>query len=214
MTTGRTSDPPPWARWRTAERLRLIAGRRAIPSDERRRHDDRIAATLDAILGDVSGLVVGVYWPIRGEPDLLRWFDTLRARGARCALPVVAEPRAPLVFRAWHADARLRPGVWNIPVPVDDRRVVPQVLIVPVVGFDPECYRLGYGGGFYDRTLAAAAPRPRAIGVGYSQARLASIDPRPHDAALDAIVTELGVVARPSHDPTLYPTSGVGSEIP
>lgn len=214
MTNRRDSEPPPWARWRAAERLRLIAARRAISSDVRRRHAGRIAATLDGLLDDVSGLVVGVYWPIRGEPDLRRWVDTLRARGARCALPVVLEPRAPLVFRAWNADTTLRPGTWNIPVPVDDRRVVPQVLIVPVVGFDPEGYRLGYGGGFYDRTLAAATPRPRAIGVGYSQARMSSIGPQPHDVALDAVVTELGVVARPSHHPTPRPTSGVGSEIP
>ncbi|RPH58874.1 MAG: 5-formyltetrahydrofolate cyclo-ligase [Burkholderiales bacterium] len=189
-----TTDPGRWASWRSAERRRLIAERLAMPAGERRRGADRIGATLDRIVGDASDLIVAVYWPIRGEPDLRGWIDSIRARGARCALPVVVAPGVPLVFRRWDAGARLQPGIWNIPVPADGDRVTPHLVIAPVVGYDVAGYRLGYGGGYYDRTLAAAAPRPRAIGVGYARSALPSIDPQPHDIPMDAIVTDGGVV--------------------
>jgi 5,10-methenyltetrahydrofolate synthetase len=83
--------------------------------------------------------------------------------------------------------------VWNIPIPAEGALVVPDVAIAPVVGFDPQCYRLGYGGGFFDRTLAALTPGPRVFGVGYELQSLASIHPLEHDIAMQAIVTEAGV---------------------
>lgn len=203
-----------WASWRAAERRRLIAARLAMPAAERRRLARRIGAALDGLLADVAGLVVAVYWPIRGEPDLRPWIESVRARGARCALPVVVAGNAPLEFRAWQAGAPLARGVWNIPVPADGPTVAPQVLIVPVVGFDAGGHRLGYGGGFYDRTLAAAAPRPFAIGVGASAAALSSIDPQPHDVPMDAIVTEHGATDFRRWRPTAGPTFSMGGENP
>lgn len=185
-------------RWRKAERERLIAGRLAIPAEERRRHTGRIAAALDDALGDLAGRIVSAYWPFRGEPDLRPWMGEVTARGGVCALPVVIERHAPLAFRAWRQGDRMHPGVWNIPVPSDGPDVTPDIIIAPLVGFDDACYRLGYGGGFFDRTLAALAPRPRIVGVGYAEAAIRTIYPQPHDVPMDVIATEKGVIAPPS----------------
>lgn len=204
----------PWASWRAAERRRLIAARLEVPAIERRRLARRIGAALDELLADVAGLVIGAYWPIRGEPDLRPWLESVRARGAHCALPMVVAANAPLEFRSWRPGARLARGVWNIPVPADGPPVSPQVLIVPVVGFDAAGHRLGYGGGFYDRTLAAAVPRPFAIGVGAAMASLSSIDPQPHDVPMDAIVTEHGAADFRRKRPTVGPTFSMGSKNP
>lgn len=191
-------------RWRKAERERLIAARLAFDSGERNRHDEKIAAGIDQILGDVSGRMISVYWPFRGEPDLRPWMERIIAQGGACALPVVVKPNAPLVFRRWHPGCKLERGVWNIPIPAAGAEVIPDIVISPLVGFDPAYYRLGYGGGFYDRTLAAFAQKPRVVGVGYSQAKLATIYPQPHDIAMDVIVTETGAVT--------FPGSAIGAE--
>jgi 5,10-methenyltetrahydrofolate synthetase len=184
-------------RWRKAERERLIKERLAIPSTVRRRHAEQIAARLKGAIGDVQGKVVSAYWPFRGEPDLRALLGRFEARGGRTALPMVISRGQPLVFRVWAPGGALEPGVWNIPVPTDDAEVVaPDVVIAPLVGFDPACYRLGHGGGFFDRTLAAAPNRPRVFGVGYAQAALPTIHPLPHDIPMDVIVTENSAVSR------------------
>jgi 5-formyltetrahydrofolate cyclo-ligase len=183
-------------RWRKAERDRLIAARLAIPGHLRRRHGERIAVHLEEAIGDVAGLIVSAYWPFRGEPDLRTFLDRVAARAGRTALPVVVARGQPLLFRAWSRGAPLQRGVWNIPVPPEDAEVVqPDVVIAPVVGFDRACYRLGYGGGFFDRTLAAMPKRPRVFGVGYKQAAIPTIYPQPHDIPMDMIVTEDAIVA-------------------
>ena len=183
-------------RWRTVERERLIALRLAIPAEERRRLSDRIARELDRLLEDPSGKVVAAYLPFRGEPDLRFWIEGLSLRGATAALPVVVAPRSPLEFRTWSRGESLRPGVWNIPVPAGGTVVTPDVVIAPVVGYDAACYRLGHGGGFYDRTLAALPHRPRILGVGYERLALRTIYPQTYDVPMDAIVTEAGVSTR------------------
>jgi len=180
--------------WRKAERERLIAARLAIPLRQREAHDRQIVAALEACLDDVDGLVVSAYWPFRGEPDLRPLLARIRARGGRAALPVVVARGEPLDFRAWIPGAPLERGVWNIPVPTADAEVlVPDIVIAPVVGFDDACFRLGYGGGFFDRTLAALPARPRFIGVGHAIAHLPSIHPQAFDIALDSVVTENGI---------------------
>ena len=184
-------------RWRKAERARIIAARLALAPGERRWRSLAIARHLDALSGDVAGHVIAVYWPFRGEPNLRRWMEGLVARGATCALPVVIARQSPLVFRSWNPGEPMRGGIWNIPIPAAGAEVVPDIVVSPVVGFDPLCYRLGYGGGFYDRTLAAMATPPRVIGVGFALAAVATIHPLPHDIAMDAIVTELGPVLPP-----------------
>lgn len=178
--------------WRKAERERLIAARMAAGAAERQDWSGRIAEGLDGVIGGVQGRIVSVYWPFRGEPDLRPWMKRVEERGGRCALPIVIEKGRPLAFRLWKEGEPLVRGVWNIPVPADGPDVVPDISIAPVVGYDPQCYRLGYGGGFFDRTLASFAAKPRVIGVGYGLQAIATIHPLPHDIAMDAIVTEQG----------------------
>lgn len=179
-------------RWRKAERVKLIAYRLAISAETRSRHGREITATLDERVGDPAGHIFGLYWPFRGEPDLRQWMETLIERGGACALPVVIEKGAPLVFRRWRPGCAMTRGVWNIPIPAEGPEVTPDIVISPVVGFDPGRYRLGYGGGFYDRTLAGMATKPRVFGVGYSGQALATIHPQPHDIPMDEIITEAG----------------------
>ena len=98
---------------------------------------------------------------------------------------MVIEKGRPLQFRAYRPGDRLEKGVWNIPIPAEGTAVVPDVVLAPVVGFDPHNYRLGYGGGFFDRTLAALPSRPLVIGLGYASQAIATIYPQPHDIAMD-----------------------------
>lgn len=182
--------PDEIAPWRKAERERLIRERRAITSEQRRQWDARIVGALEQVLGETRGAVVSAYWPFRGEPDLRSLLSKLTATGTRIALPVVMAKGKPLVFREWKQGCRLERGIWNIPYPADGEAVLPDVVIAPLVGFDPALYRLGYGGGFFDRTLAALGGSVRAIGVGYSRGEIPTIHPQPHDIAMSAIVTE------------------------
>jgi 5,10-methenyltetrahydrofolate synthetase len=178
------------ARWRKAERKRLIAQRLATTPEARADHARQIGQRLDALIGNTPDLVVGGYWPIRGEPDLRGWLEALQRRGIRTALPVVVAQGEPLVFRLWRQGDRLERGVWNIPVPADGQEVKPHITLAPVVGFDAGCYRLGYGGGFFDRTLAHLPASTVAIGVGYAEAEIATIYPQPFDIPMRHIVTE------------------------
>jgi 5-formyltetrahydrofolate cyclo-ligase len=191
-------DPGAVAEWRRQERERLRAERLALGVEARRVMAEALARHLDAYLascvGDVAGRVVWGYWPIKGELDLRPWLTALHGRGAVLALPVVETPKAPLVFRRWSPGARLERGHWGIPVPPpDSERLVPAIALAPPVGWDAEGYRLGYGGGYFDRTLAALEPGLLAIGVGLQSGRLATIHPQPHDIRLSAIVTEAGL---------------------
>ncbi|MER9233590.1 5-formyltetrahydrofolate cyclo-ligase [Mesorhizobium sp. M0622] len=177
-------------RWRKAERERLIASRLAVSADVRTAMSQRIAESLDAVIGDIAGRMVSLYWPFRGEPDLRPWMETVNARGGRTALPVVVEKDRPLVFRAYIHGDRLEKGVWNIPIPAEGDPVLPDIVISPIVGIDPGQFRLGYGGGFFDRTLAAMPFKPLVIGVGYELQRIVTIYPQPHDIQMDRVVTE------------------------
>ena len=108
---------------------------------------------------------------------------------------MVVQRRAPLIFRTWRSGEALEPGVWNIPVPAGGLNATPDIVIAPVVGFDPVGYRLGYGGGFFDRTLAAMPRRTCFVGVGYARQAIATIYPQDHDVAMDFVVTENGIVS-------------------
>jgi 5,10-methenyltetrahydrofolate synthetase len=148
-------------------------------------------------LGDVRGRVISGYWPIKGEADLRPWLTALDAAGAKVALPVVVTKGAPLVFRRWQPGMAMERGDWNIPVPPANAEVLrPDLSLAPLVGWDGDGYRLGYGGGYFDRTLAAlGADRPVIIGVGLQSARLSTIFPQWHDIRMSVIVTEVGVQA-------------------
>jgi 5,10-methenyltetrahydrofolate synthetase len=177
--------------WRSAQRARLIAARVAIPDTMRHDWTQRIIAHLEPIVGAIDG-PVSFYWPFRGEPNLRPLMRRMAAAGKAVALPVVAEKRQPLEFRPWTPGCEMMSGVWNIPIPTTRERVTPRLLLAPVVGFDPQRYRLGYGGGYFDRTLANLHGRRTAIGVGYDCQALATIRPLPHDIPMDRIVTECG----------------------
>lgn len=190
--------PADVAQWRKSERARLINERLEVSAGTRKKYSDNIAKWLDVAIGDVSGRIVSGYWPFRGEPDLREWLEHLEVRGAQCALPVVVEARSPLVFRIWKRGEKLERGVWDIPVPAgSSEEVCPDVVIAPIVGYDRDAYRLGYGGGYFDRTLAAVGKRPLTIGVGYSQAAIPTIYPGVYDIPMDKIVTEQGIFIPP-----------------
>lgn len=187
------SDWPSVRRWRKETRAALIEQRVSISAQDRAAWGERISRALEAALPSASGTSIGFYWPFRGEFDARPLLTELRAKGTRLALPVVVEKGRPLQFRAWSPGERLVRGVWNIPVPAEGEAVDPDVLIAPLVGFDPAGYRLGYGGGFYDRTITSRPTKPLVIGVGFALARLATIYPQAHDVPMDVIVTEEGV---------------------
>ena len=111
-------------------------------------------------------------------------------------MPVVVAPKTPLIFREWHPGVKLADGPLGIPYPVDSREVQPDHVLLPMLGWDAQGYRLGYGGGFFDRTLASLARRPRVIGLSYEQAYMQTIRPQPHDIPVDFVVTERGVYRR------------------
>ena len=136
--------------------------------------------------------IVAFCWPIKHEPDVRAVIDHWVAHGARAALPVVVAEDAPLAFRVWTAETPLAPDRYGIPTPVAGDFVLPDLILLPLNGFDGAGYRLGYGGGYFDRTLAALSPRPLAVGVGFEINRLDSIRPESHDQRLDWIVTEAG----------------------
>jgi len=168
--------------------------------------------------------VIGAYWPIKGEfdplPALYRWQEdavlspefqenTTLAQAGRAqlatesiasrsprkiGLPVVDKLLKTLSFHAWYPGCPMEEDAYGIPKPKGTELIVPTLLFVPCVGYGPGGYRLGYGGGFYDRTLALLEPRPVTVGLGYSQGWLPDLLPEPHDMALDVVLNDNGVV--------------------
>jgi 5,10-methenyltetrahydrofolate synthetase len=179
------------AGWRRQLRIDLLARRKIVPMEARRHAADIISHKLTQILDVVAPAVVGIYWPINHEINLLPWARSLaQSDTVTLCLPVVVQSGAPLEYWRWTPETPMRPAVWNIPCPVEQCVVTPDLVLAPVVGFDPARYRLGYGGGYFDRTLAAMQRRSIAIGVGYDYAALDTIRPQPHDIPMDAILTE------------------------
>jgi 5,10-methenyltetrahydrofolate synthetase len=188
-----------WAQiraWRAARRKELIALRLSREADARKQLDRDMVERLASLIDVATSPVLGIYFPIRGEIDLRELARRHIEAGGQVALPVVVEMGQPVDFWRWEPSARTRRGLWNIPIPRERVVVHPQTLIVPLVGFDRSCFRLGYGAGYYDRTLAAAVPRPRAIGIAHSDAELPTIHPQPHDIPMDKIVTESVILER------------------
>jgi 5-formyltetrahydrofolate cyclo-ligase len=184
------------AAWRRSERERLLRLRMGLSPEERARLVPRVLANLASALEGLSFRTLGIYWPIRREIDIRPLADALsHSRGIEVALPVVVQKAAPLEYWRWRLGEPTQPGVWSIPIPARRDVVLPDVVVAPLVGFQ-DCYRLGYGGGYFDRTLAAASPRPLAIGLGFELCRLEDFAAQPHDIPMDAIVTEAAVRTR------------------
>jgi len=180
-------------RWRKAERSRLLKSRLARPAHWRATASNAIGTALWSQLDLKPGCVISMYWPIAGEPDLRPWAGALRASGAHLVLPVVTHMNQAMAFRQWLADAPMKPGIWNIPIPSTGEWLVPDIVLAPVVGFDSSCFRLGNGGGYFDRTLVELTHRPQIIGIGFELAAIDTIFPFEHDVPMHAVVTEQAV---------------------
>jgi 5-formyltetrahydrofolate cyclo-ligase len=210
-------------------RQRLITQRLNLPDRLQR------AALLQQVmriwLVGRNDLVIGAYWPIKGEfdplPALHRWkedgelLDNPQPR--RIGLPVIDKVHKTLTFHAWYPGCPMEEDAYGIPKPKDTEVIVPTLLFVPCVGYGPGGYRLGYGGGFYDRTLATLQPKPHnrlgygggfydrtlatlqpkpyTVGLGFTVGYLDDFEPEPHDVPLDAILNDNGVV---------WPVPGLG----
>ena len=186
------------ARWRRSERTRLRTLRQSLSVAEHtaisEAIDGHLRTMLETRFAGARGLVFSGYWPIKGEPDLRPLMEQLHLEGVTIALPIVEPKAAPRVFRRWTPDTRMVRGDWNIPVPPPDAdELIPDITLAPLMGWDENGFRLGYGGGYFDRTLAHLSPRPATIGIGFQSAKLATIYPQPHDIPLDLILTEAGV---------------------
>lgn len=154
---------------------------------------EAITAALIQVLSFLSAALVGFFWPFKGEYDPRPMVRALHAKGTRLALPVIVEKATPLIFREWWPGMAMASGIWNIPIPATGEPVAPDVLLVPMIGFDRQAYRLGYGGGYYDRTLGALPIRPKTVGIAFGFSHIATIYPQAHDIPMDLVVTEQGL---------------------
>jgi 5,10-methenyltetrahydrofolate synthetase len=191
-----TSPPDDLRAWRKQLRETLLGRRVALPAGIVHAYREAIDRHLERGFPNLARGVVAFCWPYKNEHDARFIARRLREAGAVTALPVVVAPRKPLVFREWHPGVALARGVYDIPFPADSREVVPDAVLLPMIAFDDAGYRLGYGGGFFDRTLAGLAVRPHVIGIAYELGRVPTIHPQPWDMPADFVVTERGVYER------------------
>ena len=205
--------------WRKSQRQRLISARVALAPDSVESFRKSIDASIARAFPGLARGVLAFCWPIHNEYDSRHLVKTLREQGALTALPVVVAPKQPLAFREWHPGVQLANGPLDIPYPVGSREVVPDAVLLPMNGWDAQGYRLGYGGGFFDRTLASLQRKPVVIGVTYELARLETIHPQSWDIPMDYVVTERGVYRRDGDAlaflgfPEMGNTSGMASPV-
>ena len=183
-----------------ALRERLIQQR--LHLEDRMARADMLQSVMRIWLIDRPDIVIGAYWPIKGEfdplPALHRWkedgelIDQPQRR--RIGLPVIDKVHKTLSFHVWYPGCPMEEDAYGIPKPKDTEVIAPTLLFVPCVGYGPGGFRLGYGGGFYDRTLAALEPRPYTVGLGFTNGFIDDFEPEPHDLPLDAILNDNGVV--------------------
>ena len=184
-------------------RKELVAQRESL--QDRQERNEALQRVMRVWLVGRPDVVIGAYWPIKGEfdplPALFRWQEAgmeADAAGARqrrrIGLPVVNKVDKTLTFHTWYPGCPMEEDAYGIPKPKDTEIIQPTLLFVPCVGYGPGGYRLGYGGGFYDRTLAALVPKPYTVGLGYTTGFLPDLLPEAHDVPLDAILNDNGVV--------------------
>lgn len=174
-------------------RKEMLARRLTISPEQRHVWSSEISRLLISAFPMLNSMTIGMYWPYQGEFDPRFAIRHFRDRGARAALPEVVQRNEVLRFRQWWPGVSMIKGIYDIPVPDGTDIVEPQAFLMPPVGFDGKGYRLGYGGGFYDRTLAALAPGPLTIGLAFEISRVQTIHPQEFDIRMDYVVTELGV---------------------
>jgi 5-formyltetrahydrofolate cyclo-ligase len=174
-------------------RRERIAAREALPANDHARASAAIEEQLAMLLASRPQQTIAFCWPVRKEVDCRPLVGRLLQAGWRACQPVVVAKDAPMLFRAWSPESPMSTDCYGIPVPAEAIAAVPDIVLLPLVGFDEQGFRLGYGGGYFDRTLAEFAIKPLAIGVGFELARIDSLQPQDHDIRLDAIVTEKAV---------------------
>ena len=207
---------------KSGRRKALIEERLNLP--DRLQRADLLQRVMRIWLFGRTDEVIGAYWPIKGEfdplPALYRWqedailnedsqsesgsrqepraqlaTESIAGRSPRkIGLPVVDKVHKTLTFHAWYPGCPMEEDAYGIPKPKNTEIIVPTLLFVPCVGYGPGGYRLGYGGGFYDRTLATLQPRPVTVGLGYTNGWLPDLEPEAHDIPLDALLNDNGVV--------------------
>lgn len=182
-----------WKEWRKQKRKLLITAREAIPQEVHQQWSQRISEFLKQDFSELNKLVLGIYWPFRNEYDPRLVAQYFLAQGAILALPEVVQRNQPLCFRQWTPETAMKKGEYDIPVPVDTAFVVPNALLIPMVGFDALGYRIGYGSGYFDCTLAQYSTPPIAIGIAFELQRLPDTYPQPHDIPMHHIITEAGI---------------------
>jgi 5,10-methenyltetrahydrofolate synthetase len=184
-------------------RKSLIEKRQALA--DRNLRNDLLQRVMRVWLIERPDAIIGAYWPIKGEfdplPALFRWQEAgleEDAQGAqrhrRIGLPVVNKVDKTLTFYTWYPGCPMEEDAFGIPKPKDTEIVEPTLIFVPCVGYGPGGFRLGYGGGFYDRTLASLKPKPFTVGLGYDFGYLPYLKPEAHDVPLDAILSDTGVM--------------------
>lgn len=189
MSAFKLPEPP---RDKGSLRKQLQAERQAL--HDRHQRSVHLQEVLRVWLVTRPELSIGAYWPIKGEfdalPALYRWSEA--EPGRRIGLPVVDRETKQLRFHVWYPGCPMEQDAYGIPKPRDTEAFNPELLLVPCVGYGPGGLRLGYGGGFYDRTLAALKPRPFTVGLGYSHGWIPWLHGEPHDVPLDVILNEDG----------------------
>lgn len=193
MTSFSAPQSEPAAR-RKYLREHALKLRQALPVERREAMTARLAAHLDALMQILAPRSLGFCWPYRAEPDLRAWVRgwLAAAPGRVAALPVVVERHAPMLFRRWDPDVPMALDRHGIPHPAEGEPLVPEVLLVPLNAFDDRGYRIGYGGGYFDRTLAGM--ETIAVGVGFEIGRVADTHPQQYDLPMQWVVTEAGVM--------------------
>ena len=190
-----TALPADLKKRRNAERAGLIARRLAAPAADHARWSALIEASLRKGFSAFEGMIVGFCWPFQGEFDARPFVTDLRGRGVRAVLPAVVAKDQPLEFREWWPGVAMTNGVYDLPVPDGTSLLTPDALLIPALGVGSRGDRLGYGGGYFDRTLATLHPKPLAVALAFELSRIATIVPQAHDVFMDFVVTETGIEA-------------------
>ncbi|WP_295627043.1 5-formyltetrahydrofolate cyclo-ligase [uncultured Nitrosomonas sp.] len=178
--------------WKKQQRKQLISARESIPEKSHMEWSQAISSFLTQELPKPQKMIIGIYCPFRGEYDPRLITQYLTQHGATLALPEIIAKDKPLRFREWLPDTPMKNGAYGIPIPVGTKIVRLDAVIIPMVGFDQQGYRLGYGSGFFDRTLDSYQRQPLSIGVAFEIQRLDNIYPQPHDISMHYVVTEAG----------------------
>lgn len=180
--------------FRAALRREKLAARVALDPAAHAALSAALERHLSALLRPLAPQTLAFCAPVRGEFDARPLASRLIGLGWHAAMPVVTAVDAPMHFHAWTPASVMGTDRYGISIPADGAAVIPDIVLLPLLAFDAQGFRLGYGGGYFDRTLAAMVPRPQTIGVGFELARVPDIRPQAHDVRLDAIVTEAGLL--------------------